>query len=88
MKIKSNYVLHSMKNEYVVVAIGKRTKEFRGIIRLNDTGAFLWEQLQTDRTEQELQEALIARYGITQDLAKESVDTFKQKLIKAKVVDL
>ncbi len=88
MKIKSGYVLHSMRNEYVVVAIGKRTKEFRGIIRLNDTGAFLWEQLQADRTEQELQEALMERYGITEEVAKESVDTFAQKLIRANVVDV
>ncbi len=77
-----------MRNEYVVVAIGERTKEFRGIIRLNDTGAFLWEQLQTHQTEQQLQAALMEKYGITETVAQDSVDAFVKKLLEANVVDL
>ena len=48
MKIKEGFVLHSVGDENVVVAIGKMTKKFRGMIRLNSTGAFIFRQLEKE----------------------------------------
>ncbi len=76
MKIKSGFVLHSVGNENVVVAVEERTKDFRGMIRLNDTGAFLWKQMEKDCTEQSLINALVKEYGIAAELAKQAVTSF------------
>ena len=42
MKIKSGFVLEEVGGEYLAVAVGKRAKEFSGMVRLKSTGAFFW----------------------------------------------
>ncbi len=86
MKIKSGFVLHSMGNEHVVVAVEERTKEFCGMIRLNATGAFLWKKLQNECTEAWLIESLMEHYGITEDLAQKAVTAFVAQLKGANVI--
>lgn len=76
MKIKSGFVLHSMGSENVVVAVEERTADFRGMIRLNSTGAFLWRLMEKDCTKQSLAAALVQEYGISEKLAEEAVDSF------------
>ncbi len=62
MKIKENFILSEMSDCYMVVAVGPATREFSGIIRLNDSGAFLWKELEKGATEEELVNALLYRY--------------------------
>ena len=44
MKIKDGFMLRKVGGQNVVVAVGKASRDFNGIIRLNDTGRFLWEK--------------------------------------------
>lgn len=88
MKIKSGFVLHSIGDEYVVVAVEERTTEFRGIIRLNTTGAFLWKLMQKECTEQSLIDALTGEYGITEVLAEKAVRSFIKQISDADVIEL
>ena len=41
MKIKDGFMLRKVGGQNVVVAVGKASRDFNGIIRLNDTGKFL-----------------------------------------------
>ena len=43
MKIKNGFVVRKVGGESVVVPVGEMSKEFHGMINLNETGAFLWE---------------------------------------------
>ncbi len=86
MKLKSGFVLHSMGQEHVVVAVEERTKEFCGMIRLNGTGAFLWKQLQQECTFADLAAALVQEYGISQEVAEDAVASFLRQLSGADVV--
>ena len=45
MKTKAGFMLRSVGGRHVVVAVGKASEEFNGLITLNDSGAFLWEEL-------------------------------------------
>ncbi len=81
MKIKSGFVLEEVGGVYLAVAVGKRAEQFRVLIKLNSTGAFLWEQIaERDMTERELSEALIAKYGIDPDTAGRDTATFVHTL--------
>ena len=51
MKIKDGFILNKVGSQYVVVPVGEASMERHCMIRLNDTGAFLWEQLGADTTE-------------------------------------
>ena len=40
IKAKKGFLLRKLGNEYMVVAIGEAIKNFNGMIRINETGAF------------------------------------------------
>lgn len=76
MKIKSGFVVQKVGGSYLAVAVGKRADDFNAMIRMNSTGAFLWDLLSSkDMTEEELVSALVSEYSITEELA--ACDTAK-----------
>jgi hypothetical protein len=50
------------------------------MIKLNETGAFLWQQLQQDRSKTELMQALTAEYDVDEATALTGIDAFIQTL--------
>ena len=80
MKIKSGFVVRKIANQYMAVPVGARAKELHGMIGLNETAAFLWEQLKEERTEEELVQALLAEYEVEEEQASRSVKRFHELL--------
>ena len=58
MKIKKDFVLKNVAGNFVVFPVGEATVDFRGMLALNETGAFLWEKLADGTTKNELCTAL------------------------------
>ncbi len=87
MKIKSGFVLHTVGGENVIVPIGARTRDFHGMVRLNETGVFLWERMSGDFTREELAGALTDSYDVGKDQAISSVDAFLATLIDGGLVE-
>lgn len=83
MKIKDGFVLRNICDEYIVVAVGRQTLDFKGLIKLNETGAFLWEQLKNERSEEELLTALCAEYAVDEATAKADIAAFLASLKEA-----
>lgn len=88
MKIKEGFVLHSVGDENVVVAIGKMTTKFRGMIRLNSTGAFIFRQLEKETDEKGVIDALVSEYGIDEATATDAATTFISQLKATGVLDI
>lgn len=80
MKIKTGFVMRKVGGGYVAVPVQERAKEFNGLIRLNETGAFLFKQLSSDRSPEELTGLLAAEYGIGADEAEEGTREFLQTM--------
>jgi hypothetical protein len=76
MKIKDGFMLREVASQTMVVAIGEASKTFNGIIRLNPTGKFLWEKLQSDTTIEELTSAMTSEYDIDEATANEDIIEF------------
>ena len=83
MKIKDGFILRKVGIQYVVVATGKASKDFNGMIRLNASAAFLFGLMKADMTEEALVEALQAEYAVEEAIAKEDVSMFLSKLKEA-----
>lgn len=83
MKIKDGFILRQVGGQNVVVAVGTASQSFSGIIRLNETGTFIWRQLATDKTEDELCTALLSEYELSEEKAQEDVSAFVQRLKEA-----
>lgn len=83
MKIKDGFILRKVGGQNVVVALGEASRSFNGIIRLNETGKFLWEQLSGDKTKEQLCSALLSEYDVTEEQAQRDVAEFIDTLKKA-----
>ena len=77
MKLKSGFVLEQVGGAYLAVAVGDRAEEFKILIKLNSTGAFLWQRIaERDVTEDDLVAALLETYDVTPAIAKRDVVGF------------
>ena len=83
MKIKDGFMLRKVGGQNIVVALGEASRSFNGMIRLNDTGVFLWEKLKDDVTEEQLLAALTAEYSVDPAQAKADIAEFVAALRKA-----
>ena len=83
MKVKDGFILRAVGDNHLVVPVGAMTVDFRCIITLNETGAFLWQMLQQECDTQQLVEALINTYSVTQEVAAQDVAAFIEELEKA-----
>ena len=80
MKIKSGFVVRSVGGKQVAVATGKTSREFHGMITLNETGKFLFDALQNDTTPEALVALLTRTYEVDDATAASAVEGFLQIL--------
>lgn len=80
MKRSDNFLLRDVAGSLVIVPVGAAVAAFPGMMTLNATGAYIWELLETDQTVESLVNALIDRYDVTEEKAKEDVEAFITKL--------
>lgn len=87
MKIASGFNLRTIADTRIVVPVGSATVNFKGMITLNGSGAFLWEQLEKGRTEAELLQAMREEYEIDEETAREDIHGFLSKLSHAGLLE-
>jgi len=80
MKQNPNYILRNVADSLVIVPVGEATREFPGMITVNPTSQFLWEQLATDQTADTLVAALLAQYDVAEELARKDVNQFLETM--------
>lgn len=86
MKIKEGFVIKNIAGTNVVVPLGSNTVSFRAIITLNESGAFIWKQLETERTEDQLVTALINEYDIDEATARADIKELIGKMQEAELL--
>ena len=82
MKIKKGFVLRVVGGEHVVVPVGEMSKNFHGMINLNETGAILWRFFSEEHSVDEGVEALLGEYDVEEELARTDVGRFVDVLLK------
>ncbi len=82
MKIKKGFVLRNVGGESVVVPVGALSKEFHGMINLNETGAFLWSFFSQEHSIEEGVFALLSQYEVEEEIARTDVTQFVEMLEK------
>ncbi len=87
MKIKPGFILREVNGMQVAVAVGDRALEFNGIITLNDTGAFIWECLEKETTQEEITDKMLQAYDTDFETASAGVEKILLKLREAGILD-
>lgn len=87
MKIKKGFIMKKMADKFVVIAIGEAAKKFSGYFTLNETGAFLFENIKAGITREELLEKLTSEYDVDEKTACEDINEFVAKLKEINAIE-
>ena len=80
MKIKKGFIVRKIGGQNVAVAVGEASKEFNGMIKLNETGKFLWDLLEKGALIDELVEKVLEEYEVDESTARADVEKFVENL--------
>lgn len=80
MKLKKGFVTHTLRGTQMMVAAGPAAKVFRGMVRSNETAAFIVDCLKEDVTEDEIVRRILDTYDVSEDRARNDVRTILDKL--------
>ena len=83
----SSIVTRKTGNEYVLVPIADNIADMNSVYTLNETGAFLWEQLDGKRNLGEIISLLTNEYDIDEVTAENDVAEFVEKMRKFLVIN-
>ena len=87
MKIKNNFVLKKIAGSYVVVPVRTKAIDFSGIIKLSESGAFLWRILEKGADREELIAKMLEEYAVDEATAAADIDRFVAKLREADLIE-
>lgn len=86
MKINENFLLRDVAGQKVVLPVGEAAEKFNGMIRLNDTGIYLWTLLEQDTDEDALLSAMLRDYEIDEETARADIHRFVETLRRAGIL--
>ena len=87
MKIKDEYILQNIADKWIVINTNAKSVNFNKILSLNDSGKFLWEQLEAGVEIDDLINRLKDNFEIDEKLAQKDVERFVSELKKLECVD-
>lgn len=73
MHIKLTFETMELDNQIVAVPVGEQVDVFRGVLKLNETAAFIFSCLEQDTTEANIVDALVKEYDVSKEEATEDV---------------
>jgi hypothetical protein len=73
-------------NEYVLVPITNNIADMNSVYTLNETGAFIWEQIDGKRSVEDIIIELVNEYDIDKRNAESDVFTFIENMSKYLIV--
>lgn len=83
MKIKKGFVLRKVAGQAMVIATGEASKDFHGMVKLNDTGCEIWQGLTEGLTEEEIVKKLTEKYEVEEEKAASDVAAIIVKMQEA-----
>ncbi|MFA5011881.1 MAG: PqqD family protein [Ignavibacteria bacterium] len=76
MKRKENFVIQNIGDEHILVPTAMEVVNLNGILVLNNTAKFLWEELSTEKSSEQLIEALIEKFDVDEEKASKDLNNF------------
>ena len=76
MKIKEGFEIQNVCGEYIIVPAGVENVDYSKIISLNETAAYLWENVVTKDsfTIDDMTALLLAEYEVEENVAREDCE--------------
>ena len=83
MKLKYKFEMMSLEDQMVAIPVGEEAGEFVGVVKLNETAAFIFNLLKDETTEETIIDALdkvynVPREKLTNDVRR-AINEFQEK---------
>ena len=86
MRLKDGVIFTKVADETMVVTVGEAAEAFKGMIKLNATGAFIAERMLQETAQEELVAALRQEYEVDEETAKEAVKAVVDKFESVELI--
>lgn len=80
MKLCGDFILRKIMGDYIIVPIQSSESQFGGLITVNETGAFLWNELEHAESSADLCRRLQEEYEVSPEMAEQDVQQFITRL--------
>ena len=87
MKLKYEFVIRNIMDEYILVPVGEAALKFAGMITTSEVGAFLIDLLKSDTDKNSLIQRVIEEYEVEEQQASDDVEEFLDQLQKLNLLD-
>lgn len=86
MKINEDFMLRNIAGEYIIVATGESSKDFNGMISVNEVAAFIWDNINSSKDEEEIVKKVLDEFDVDEHTARVDVYGFISELIKVGMI--
>ena len=80
MKLKPGFVTHNLGKEQMMVAAGPAAKLFHGLVRSNETAAFIINCLKKETSEAAIVDAMLEQYEAPRETVERDVHRVVEQL--------
>ncbi len=87
MKIKEGFVVREIAGESVVIALGKASQIFNGMIKLNETGRVIWDGLAAGKDRDQIVETILSEYDVERSVIEADFEKFISVLQGANILE-
>lgn len=88
MKIKEGFVVREVAGTYLALATGELSKVYNGSITLNSSAKFIFDNMQTNTTKEEVVKKMLEYYDdLDEKTAIDAVNEFVSKLEEENLID-
>ena len=88
MKAKKGFNLRTVCNEQIIVAEGEANIDLCNIISMNESSAYLWNEITgIDFTPEILAKLLLERYEVSEDTAMNDAKNISEQWMKAGIIE-
>ena len=87
MKLKDGIIITKAGDDYVAVDAGTHGQRFNGMLKLNETAAFIVQQLQKETSLESIIDALCGQYSIDRVTAADHIQAVLQQLASVSLIE-
>ena len=76
MKLKHTFEMMELDDQIVAIPLGDGAADYHGVVKMNETGAFIFGLLKEDVTEEDILGAVSKEFALPQDEIADSVKEY------------
>jgi len=79
-RIKNGYMVRNIADEWIILPTDNASHDFNGMMLINESGAFIWKELEDGNDKEALINALFMEYNVDRETAEKDIEEFLNTL--------